>query len=357
MTPDFLIIGAGIVGAACAHSLSQAGFKVLIADEGPIAQGATAAGMGHIVVMDESPAQFALTRYGRDLWTQLAPQLPPETELSAIGTLWVAADEIEFDAVKKKHEFFLQNNLKSHLLSPQETQQEEPNLRPNLAGAWLAPEDCVIFAPAAAEWLIAQSEATVLTNHPIHSLAQAKTLAPNVILATGASTRRLLPHLPVEPRKGQLILSQPTPNFIRHQIIELGYLKSAGGDAPVSVAFNVQPRKGGQVLIGSSREFGATTPEINPEIQARMLARAYEYMPALANLQHDRTWTGFRASTPDKLPLIGLYEDNLYLATGHEGLGITTALATAHLLTDQILQRPSPIDSTPFSARRYPISN
>lgn len=353
MTLDFLIIGAGIVGAACAHSLSQAGFKVLIADEGQIGQGATAAGMGHIVVMDESPAQFALTRYGRDLWTALAPQLPPAAELSAIGTVWVAADEIEFEAVKKKHQFFLENNLKSHLLSPQETAQEEPNLRPGLAGAWLAPEDCLIYAPAAAEWLIAQSGASVLTNHPIHSLAQAKALAPNVVLATGASTRRLLPQAPIEARKGQLRLSQPAPNFIRHQIIELSYLKKAGGDARVSVAFNVQPRKGGQVLIGSSREFGATTPEINPEIQAQMLERAYEYMPALATLEEDRSWTGFRSSTPDKLPLIGLYEDNVYLATGHEGLGITTALATGDLLTDQILAKRGEIDLGPYQATRF----
>lgn len=129
-------------------------------------------------------------------------------------------------------------------------------------------------------------------------------------------------------------------------------MKKAGGDARISVAFNVQPRKGGQVLIGSSREFGATSPQINPEIQAQMLERAYEYMPALATLEEDRSWTGFRASTPDKLPLIGLYEENIYLATGHEGLGITTALATGDLLTDQILGRPSLIDEKPYLAQR-----
>ena len=51
-----------------------------------------------------------------------------------------------------------------------------------------------------------------------------------------------------------------------------------------------------------------------------------------------RTWTGFRAATPDKLPLIGpgLADKSLFMATGHEGLGITTSLGTARILVDQI---------------------
>ena len=76
-----------------------------------------------------------------------------------------------------------------------------------------------------------------------------------------------------------------------------------------------------------------------------MLARALEYMPGLAHLQGLRTWTGFRAATPDKVPLIGLCPgyDNLYLATGHEGLGISTSLATGRLIADEVMGRTSEI--------------
>jgi glycine/D-amino acid oxidase-like deaminating enzyme len=42
----------------------------------------------------------------------------------------------------------------------------------------------------------------------------------------------------------------------------------------------------------------------------------------------------------------------VWLATGHEGLGITTSLATARLIVDQILDRPSPIDAAPFAPAR-----
>ncbi|MBP7476183.1 MAG: FAD-binding oxidoreductase, partial [Pyrinomonadaceae bacterium] len=126
-----------------------------------------------------------------------------------------------------------------------------------------------------------------------------------------------------------------------HQLIELGYLKSAHGKDADSVAFNVQPRSTGQVLLGSSRQFGAETSEIDNSIVSRMTARAFEYMPKLRDLAAVRIWTGFRPATPDNLPYIGKIPgfENVYAAAGHEGLGITTSLGTAELLTDEILGR------------------
>src|SRR5439155_5242961 len=92
-TADAVIIGAGIVGAACAEALSRDGLRVTVIEPAVVGGGATAAGMGHIVVMDDSEAQFALTRYSRDLWNAAVPRLPKEVEFEPRGTLWVAADE------------------------------------------------------------------------------------------------------------------------------------------------------------------------------------------------------------------------------------------------------------------------
>src|SRR5579872_4928092 len=90
---DLIVVGAGIVGAACARQCAAAGLKVLVLDRGPIAGGTTGAGMGHLVVMDDSEAQFALTSYSLSLWHQLAPRLPAALEYDQCGTLWLAADE------------------------------------------------------------------------------------------------------------------------------------------------------------------------------------------------------------------------------------------------------------------------
>jgi glycine/D-amino acid oxidase-like deaminating enzyme len=133
-------------------------------------------------------------------------------------------------------------------------------------------------------------------------------------------------------------------------LIELGYLKSAHSTTADSVAFNAQPRRTGQVLIGSSRQFGAEDGAIETHMLRRMLKRAEEYMPGISDLIAIRTWTGFRAATPDKLPLIGPCpaDPRLYLATGHEGLGITTSLATGKLVADQILGRTPAIPFEPY---------
>lgn len=90
-----------------------------------------------------------------------------------------------------------------------------------------------------------------------------------------------------------------------------------------------------------------------------MFARAIEYLPQLAQLSVLRTWVGFRAATNDKLPLIGPSpgQSGVYLATGHEGLGITTSLGTARLLVDQILGRAPPIAIEPYLPSRFASSH
>ncbi|MFN7622521.1 MAG: NAD(P)/FAD-dependent oxidoreductase, partial [Acidobacteriota bacterium] len=145
------------------------------------------------------------------------------------------------------------------------------------------------------------------------------------------------------------------PGYVSHQLIELGYLKNAHAVSSYSVAFNVQPRRTGQVLIGSSRQFGVDDPVIESRMLQWMLGRAVEYMPGLAGLSVIRTWTGFRAATPDSLPLIGpveVDEGPLWLATGHEGLGITTSLGTAEILVDQLLGRAPNIPCAPYLPTR-----
>src|SRR5487761_2168412 len=96
MTFDVIIIGAGIVGAACALECTQAGLKVAIVEGGRPGAAATSAGMGHVVAMDDTPAHLALTTYSRSIWQQhAAGTLPTDVAYQARGTIWVAADDQE----------------------------------------------------------------------------------------------------------------------------------------------------------------------------------------------------------------------------------------------------------------------
>jgi len=365
ITYDVAIVGSGIVGAACADECARQKMRVAVIDRDFIGGGATAAGMGHIVVMDDSDAQFALTRYSQQLWLELRNELPADVEYEQTGTIWVAADEEEMAEVRRKEKFYRQRGVPAETLDAKKLELLEPNLRKGLAGGLLVPEDAVLYAPCAARFLMERAQsngAKLFLGSPVTRIEQGsirtadgnEIMAKHIVNAAGANAAELSPGIEINKRKGHLIITDRYPGFVSHQLVELGYLKSAHSTTEDSVAFNVQPRKTGQVLIGSSRQYGAEDKEIDNGILARMVRRAAEYMPGLGALLAVRIWTGFRAATPDKLPLIGPSptDPTIYLATGHEGLGITTSLATARLLVDQLLQRKSAIALEPYLPSR-----
>ncbi len=363
---DVAVVGGGIVGAACADAFSADGLSVELIEAGIVGGGASAAGMGHLTVMDDSEAQFALTSFSLRLWKRLETALPAEVEYSRCGTLWVAADDEEMAEVERKRQFYTLRGVTAETLDARQVAEAEPNLRPGLAGGLLVPGDRVIYAPCAAAWLVKRAIAggarvrtgvrAVSTDASMGAgmvtLSDGgRVSAKHIVDATGAASPDL-----VRPRKGHLAITDRYAGFVRHQVVELGYLKSAHGHDIESVAFNVQPRATGQVLIGSSRQYGIGDSRVDAHLLARMLRRAVEYMPRIATLSVVRAWTGFRAATPDSLPLIGPSPRNgqVLLATGHEGLGITTSLGTARLLADWVAGRKPPIPIEPYLPTRFP---
>jgi len=362
---DVVIVGAGIVGAACADEFARRGMRVAVVDRDVVGSGATAAGMGHIVVMNDSEAQFALTRYSQELWQALRPDLPADVEYEQCGTIWVAADEEEMAEVRRKHAYYAERGVPTTVLDSQELMRLEPNLRTGLAGGLLVAEDVVLYPPCAARFLMERAQkhgAHLRLGASVAHIGEGRVRLSDgfemtgkiIVNAAGAWAPGLTVGVEIKKRKGHLVITDRYPGFLRHQLVELGYLKSAHSVTGDSVAFNVQPRRTGQILIGSSRQYGAEHKDVDQQILRRMLQRAQEYMPALGSMSAVRTWTGFRAATPDKLPLIGPWpgDESLFLATGLEGLGITTSLATARILVDQITGSKPEIPIEPYLPSR-----
>ena len=362
---DVVVAGGGIVGSACALACAQAGFRVALVERDIWGSGATAAGMGHIVVMDDSEAQFALTRRSQILWQALGPGLPASAEYETPGTLWVAADDEEKSEAARKLSWLAERDVPSRLFTGRELAESEPNLRQGLAGALLVIEDAVVYPPVVALHMARQAQAlgaTLLMGRAVTRLGEGEAMlddgthlrSSRLVNALGAEAAACTPGIAVKKRKGHLAITDRYPGFVRHQLVELGYLKSAHSVSTDSVAFNVQPKVNGQLLIGSSRQYGVEGREVDEQVLARMLQRAAAYMPVLSSLSIERSWTGFRSATPDKLPLIGPWaeDETVLLATGHEGLGITTSLATAQLLADLIAGRKPAIPIEPYSPSR-----
>ncbi|MEM1177041.1 MAG: FAD-dependent oxidoreductase [Acidobacteriota bacterium] len=372
-----VVVGAGMVGAACAAELAGS-VDLTVLDAAIPGGGATAACMGHVVVMDDSEAQFALTKHSQVLWDRKS--FSDAVERDRCGTLWVAADDEELDAARAKCRYYRERDVEAEILGPRQLREAEPELRRDLVGALRIPGDSVVYPPAAVAQLLEEAAAAsrrrgcgyeLRTGVRVErveargadgatvSLAGGETLeVDGAVVASGLASLGLLPGaaptLRIRPRKGHLVITDRRPGFSRHQLVELGYLKSAHGDDATSVAFNLQPRRTGQMLIGSSRQTDVATRESEPEVVGRMLRRAAHFLPRLGALNATRVWTGLRPATDDHLPYIGPIEPGgaVVLAAGHEGLGITTATGTAELVAHHLLGLETALDPSPYLPRR-----
>lgn len=377
-SPDAVVVGAGIVGAACAWALAQNGFRVTTVDPGPVGGGASAAGMGHLCVLDDNDEQFALTLLSCRMWDAVGPELPKPVERSVCGTLWAAADEDEMNVVYRKESYYRSRGVTAYALDAQQLREAEPNLHApgggggaGLVGGLLLPEDSIIYAPPACRWMldrVAEKGGRHLEGRRVVNIAEKLVTLDNgrtiptavTVVATGCWAPELFPGIPVRPRKGHLAITDRMPGFLRHQVIEMAYIKNShatGANADESISFNVQPRPNGQLLIGSSRQFNFQGAEVEPRMMAKVLAKAFGYLPGLATAKILRTWTGFRAATPDGLPIIGPHPavPGLFIATGHEGLGLTSSMGTAALIAALATGQAPPIPAEPyFPARLAP---
>ena len=366
---DVLIIGAGIVGAACAREFARRGLSVAVVEQSAPGGGATAASMGHLLVVDAEGAsdehEYQLSRRSMQLWGEWLAESPDHehtAEFQRCGTLWLAADDEELVLARRKAHWLQSQGLAADVLDAQALRQTEPLLHHRLLGALRVPADGRVYPPKVVQRWLAQSRATLIRGE-VRDLRPGRVRlvdgrlfsAAMVLLCGGLASQRFLPMHCLLPKKGQLAITQAREQLLRHQLVELGYIKKAHLVDEDTVSFNVQPRPAGQWLIGSSRQIGREDREIDLPMLRRMLACAADYIPSLPQQSLLRCWSGIRPASVDGQPLIGAHPGlrNTWVACGHEGLGITTSLASAELLADLSLAQPPRLDARPYDPARF----
>lgn len=345
--PDVIVVGAGIVGAACAVELQTRGRNVLLVDRAHPGAGTTAAGMGHLVALDESDDELDLCLSSLQGWDRYLERAARRAGHVACGTLWIAEDEAQLAHAAARAERLARRGRHACLLSGADLARLEPALRPGLAGGVRVAADGAVYPPAVAldlaNQLVALGGETLSGAAVIHIEPGAVRLGSgtriatgDVVLAAGCGLAALLPSVPVFPRKGHLAITDRYPGRLTHQVVSMGYGQAAAASDGLAVAANVQPRATGQWLIGSCRQDGIDDPAVDPRVLAKVLRSAIALLPCLADMRIIRSWTGMRPATPDGRPLIGPLPGwhRVWLAAGHEGLGVTTSFGTAQLLAD-----------------------
>ncbi|NHZ93255.1 FAD-dependent oxidoreductase [Massilia sp. CCM 8733] len=363
---DAIVVGAGIVGAACALALRDEGMAVALVDGATPGTGVTAAGMGHLVALDESSDELALCLMSLRLWDAFMLAHPGVGEPSRCGTLWVAEDERQLAEAQQRAARLCAHRYDAEALDGGQVARLEPALRPGLCGGVRVRGDSVVYPPAVAQFLseqFARAGGALHLGRRVAGTGQGGVMlddgerlsAPALVVAAGVQCARLMPELPIFARKGHLAITDRYPGRLSHQIVSMNYGQSAAGDDALAVAANVQPRATGQWLVGSCRQDGCTDSAIEPAVLGAVLRSAIALLPCLADMRIVRAWTGMRPASPDGRPLIGAHPGRAgtWLACGHEGLGVTTAFASARLLADQIIGRASEIDAAPYAPARF----
>jgi D-hydroxyproline dehydrogenase subunit beta len=98
---DVVVVGAGMVGAACAYFCARAGLSVTVVERGSVAAGTTGAGEGNILVSDKEPGpELDLALLSVRLWRDLAAEHGPAVEYERKGGLVVATTDAELAALR-----------------------------------------------------------------------------------------------------------------------------------------------------------------------------------------------------------------------------------------------------------------
>ncbi|CAD5911531.1 NAD(P)/FAD-dependent oxidoreductase [Streptomyces cyaneofuscatus] len=358
-----VVVGAGIVGAACAFHAAAAGLDVTVLDRGPVGAGTTSRGEGNILLSDKEPGpELELARLSRDLWDEAGEELGPETvELEAKGGLVVAST---LEALGALHAFAArQAGAGVRTRAVERVGELEPHIAPGLPGGVHYPQDAQVQPVLAAAALLRAAVRHGARTHIGEAAAAVTgaggritgvrtadgTVLPADAVVNAAGTwggevgRRLGAPVEILPRRGFVLVTEPLPPMIRHKVYSADYVANvASSDEGLETSCVVEGTRAGTILIGASRERVGFDTAMNPAVVATLAAQACRLFPFLRGVHLIRAYRGFRPYCPDHLPVIGPDPrvPGVVHACGHEGAGIGLAPGTGALVTAQLLGRP-----------------
>jgi glycine/D-amino acid oxidase-like deaminating enzyme len=354
MQPDVVVMGAGIIGAACAQALRARGLAVLVVDRHGPASGTSAAGEGNVLVSDKEPGpELGLALASRDLW----PELADDAEWEEKGGLVVATTP---EAVVPLQAFAAAQRtagVDACEISAADALAREPHLNPEITAAVHYLQDAQLNPVKATRTLlrgieVRRTEVSTTDGRSV-TTSEGVISCGAVVNATGPWARHF--GVNVLPRRGVVLVTTPIPGTIRHKVYDADYVGAvASGDADLQTSGVVESTQAGTVLIGSSRQRKGFDDTIESKVLKALARKAIAMFPMLTDVPVMRAYGGFRPYAPDHLPIIG--EDprtpGLWHATGHEGAGVGLAPATGRLLAQLLTGEDPLVDPRPFRVDR-----
>lgn len=350
---DVIVVGAGLIGLACAWELNNRGLAVTVIEKESPGCGASRVAAGMLAPVGEldfgEPQLLTLNLRSRELYPGFVTAIESASERDSgyreTGALHVALDRDEAGELKRIAELQRSHGLDSSWLGPMAARDLEPGVSPSLAGAVLVEDDAVVDPRALVEALrvgleragvaIVTAEVTGLRRDESGRLSGVDSTAgafsaATVVVAPGAEAG-VAGWLPQEVR--------PPVRPVKGQVVELGgdpedpACERILGSERVYIA----PRPDGRLILGATVEEMGFDRRVTGGGVHELLREAYRLLPDVAEMEFLDAIAGFRPGTPDNLPVIGRTAiDGLILATGHYRNGILLAPVTAQAVGELV---------------------
>ncbi|PEP22628.1 NAD(P)/FAD-dependent oxidoreductase [Bacillus wiedmannii] len=380
---DVLIIGGGIIGCSIAYYTSKYGRDVTIIEKGEFVSGTSSRCDGNILAIDKDPGfDSQMSLVSQRLVTDLSEELEHSFEYRAPGSILVCESDEEMEAALQWINRQKEAGLPFRMLDRQDIRAESPFFADDLLGGLECATDSTVNPYLLAFSLLAQSKkfGTKVFNHTevkemkrdidgsfIVETTNGTFTAKQVVNAAGVWAPKigemLDVNIPIEPRKGHIIVASRQQHVGCRKVMEFGYLISKfGGKRKVDaltekygVALVFEPTESQNFLIGSSREFVGFHTRINNEVIKCIANRAIRFYPKMADMMVIRSYAGLRPWTEDHLPIISRVEHipNYFIAAGHEGDGISLAAVTGKVIEELLNEKETIIPIEPLRLSRF----
>lgn len=383
-TYDVIVVGGGIMGCSVAWQLAKKNKRVLVIERRDVASGAAGATDGVVGYHTKKPGpQMDLAVQSIAMFETLGEQLGQDIEYGLrCGGLQPVEDKMQWDILAEIVEKQRESGVDIRMISAEEACALEPQLSRDIYGALYSPTGGKVnplrltmgYANAARRLGAQFLTETTVTGFAIENgrvigvhTDKGDFAADVVVNAGGAWAGKIAAlaglDLPITPRKGQLIVTEPIGPFMtatvqcaRYNVVKF---KPEAVTDPTAIrlgaSLSIEQTEDGGLIIGGTREFAGYDIDNTFEAIEVMLRRALRFFPALRDVSIIRCFSGLRPYTPDGLPLLGPVHalPGFYMAAGHEGDGIALSPITGKLIAEWIVDGKPSYDLSDFDPNRF----
>ncbi len=375
---DVVIVGAGLVGAATAARMAQAGLKTALLEAREIAGGATGRSVGMALTglaerydwavgaygRERARKIWALTAQGRERLSEAAEQL--DIACQHVGRLDLAVTDKDIQAMEESARLLQEDGFNVQF------EANDPLAR-GFRAALRYPDDVSVDATALTRALITEHNIPVHERTEVYSLeaeriggengirvwAHGRTvLCKNVVLTVNGYAPLINAYFAdkIAPTRSLVFATEPLDRVILEQLCCVHYAGSQ------HMYCRQMPDR--QLLVGGwrrsrphSSEMEADENEEHSEAPlqqglARLLSRHFPDAPP-AKMDGARHWSGIMGLTTDGLPLLGRLPNlpGVYFALGLGGRGLAWALVLAERVAEAILKQADPTLERPVAPK------